>query len=69
MSAKKIVITEPMQVYNIVARVNRNGLEATARQLDCHPATLSRWLDVQGYEMIRTWESRKSLALEKQVQA
>jgi len=69
MSAKKIVIREPMEVYNLVARVNRDGLEATAERLGCHPSTLSRWLDVQGYEMIRRWENRQTLELKKEVQS
>ncbi|MBI1278195.1 MAG: hypothetical protein GC179_08715 [Anaerolineaceae bacterium] len=68
MSAKKIVLKEPMEVYNLVARVNRDGLEATAEALECHPSTLSRWLDNQGFEMIRQWESRKVLGLKKAVQ-
>lgn len=68
MSAKKIVIREPMEVYNLVARVNRDGLEATAERLGCHASTLSRWLEVQGYVMIRRWEDAKSLELKKQVQ-
>lgn len=69
MSAKKIVISEPMQVYNLVARVNRDGLEATAKNLECHPSTLSRWLDDQGYVMIRQWEDAKTLEIKKAVRA
>lgn len=69
MRPKKIVILEPMEVYKIVARVNRIGLEATAEKLGCHPTTLSRWLATQGYVMIRTWESRDVNEMKKQVTA
>lgn len=61
MSAKKIVISEPMEVYKIVGRVNTIGLEETAKSLDAHPSTLSRWLATQGYVMIRTWELKKAV--------
>ena len=68
MRRRKIVITEPMQVYNLVARVNRDGIKAVAAQLECHPTVLTRWLDVQGYVMIRTWENAKVLEQTKAVQ-
>lgn len=57
MRPKKIVIREPMEVYKIVGRVNTIGLEETAKSLDAHPSTLSRWLATQGYEMIRVWKN------------
>lgn len=68
MRPKKIVITEPMQVYNLVARVNRDGIKAVAAQLECHPTVLTRWLKVQGYEMIQRWEDSQALKQKKQVQ-
>lgn len=68
MRPKKIVITEPMQVYNLVARVNRDGIEATAAALDCNPTVLTRWLKVQGYVMVRKWEQKKALEQKKAVQ-
>lgn len=69
MQRKKIVISEPMEVYRIVGRVNQFGLEATAASIGCHPSTLSRWLTTQGYQMIRTWESRAVIEMKKQVTA
>lgn len=60
MSARKIVLKEPMEVYKIVGRVNTIGLAETAKLLDTHPSTLSRWLATQGYVMIRTWEKSKN---------
>jgi hypothetical protein len=67
MRPKKIVIREPMEVYKIVGRVNRDGLEKTAQALGTHKSTLSRWLDTQGYVMVRTWEDAKVLEMKKGV--
>ena len=66
MRPKKIVIREPMEVYKIVGRVNTIGLEETAKSLDASPSTLSRWLNTQGYKMIRTWEKKESQHVTKQ---
>ena len=56
MSAKKIVLKDRMELYNIVAQVNRHGLEAVAAQLDCDKSTLSRWLRKEGYTVKNVWE-------------
>lgn len=60
MRPKKIVVQEPMEVYRIIARVNRDGLSATAAALGVVDSTLSRWLTTQGYTMVRTWELAKA---------
>lgn len=69
MSAKKIVIQEPMEVYKIVGRVNTLGLEETAAQLQCDKSTLSRWLTTQGYVMIRRWEDAEVLKMKRKMGA
>lgn len=56
MRPKKIVIRERMEIYNLVARVNRNGIEDTAAALECDPTTLTRWLRQQGFKVRNVWE-------------
>lgn len=62
MRAKKIVLQDRMELYNIVARVNSRGIAAVAASLDCDPTTLTRWLRSQGYEVTSIW---KQAELEK----
>lgn len=56
MSAKKINVRELPEVQKLVDRVNSEGLEATAKAYDTHPSTLSRWLNKNGYEVVRRYE-------------
>jgi len=55
MSAEKIVLKDRMELYNIVARVNKDGLEAVAKELECDKSTLSRWLRKQGFSVRIVW--------------
>lgn len=62
MSAKKIVLTEPMETMKVIEYTNQHGLKKSAEKYGCDKSTLSRWIRTQGFEMVR--EYRK-----KQVQA
>lgn len=58
MSARKIDVRDLPEVRKLVDRVNRDGLEATAKAYDTHPSTLSRWLNKNGYELIRQYRAK-----------
>lgn len=66
MSAKKIVLTEPTETMKLVDYVNRHGLKLAAVHYGCDASTLSRWLKVQGYELIRQYR-RKAQVVEVQL--
>jgi len=67
MRPKSITVTEPTETMKLVEFVNQNGLKSAAEKYGCDPSTLSRWLRVQGYELIRQY--RKVVTAVEAVQA
>lgn len=58
MRPKSIQIVEPTETMKLVEYVNRNGLQTTAKVYGTSASSLSRWLKVQGYEMIRQYRKK-----------
>lgn len=56
MRPKKIVLKDPMDLYKIVARVNRDGLESVAKNMGVDKSTLSRFLARQNYVVTNVWQ-------------
>lgn len=59
MSAKKLILGQRSETEKLVEVVNRDGLKTAAEKYGCHPSTLSRWIRVQGYELIRQYRKVK----------
>lgn len=59
MRPKSIKITELSETEKLVETVNRDGLKTAAKEFNCDPTTLSRWIRVQGYELIRQYRKVK----------
>lgn len=55
MSAKKIVLSHPTETEKLIDYVNQHGLQAAAEKYGCDKSTLSRWLKVQGYKLVRQY--------------
>lgn len=55
MRPKSIVISEPTETMKLIEYVNENGLRNAAKVYGTSPTTLSRWLRVQGYKLVRQW--------------
>lgn len=58
MSARKITVSEPSETEKLIDYVNQHGLKAAAVKYGAHPSTLSRWIRVQGYEMVRQYRRK-----------
>lgn len=55
MRPRSIQIVEPTETMKLVEYVNQHGLQAAAEKYGCDKSTLSRWLKVQGYKLIRQY--------------
>lgn len=55
MRPKSITVKEPSETMKLVEYVNQHGLTPAAKKYGTSASSLSRWLKVQGYQMIRQY--------------
>lgn len=62
MRPKSITVSEPTETMKLIEYVNRNGLTAAAKVYGTNPASLSRWIRKQGYQMVREYRKAQVTA-------
>lgn len=58
MRPRTITVTEPTEVLKLIEYVNKVGLSTAAKVYGTNPASLSRWIRTQGYEMVREYRQK-----------
>lgn len=55
MRPKSITMTEVTETEKLIAFANRHGLRKAAKKYGTSPASLSRWIRTQGFQMVREY--------------
>jgi DNA-binding MurR/RpiR family transcriptional regulator len=58
MRPKSITVSEPKETERLIAFANRHGLKKAAKKYGTSPASLSRWIRTQGFEMVREYRRK-----------
>lgn len=62
MRPKSITVSEPTETMKLIEYVNRNGLKNAAKVYGTSAASLSRWIRVQGYKLVREYRKNEVTA-------